>query len=65
MAAKLESGKYKNKSDVEADFRLMVRNARTYNLPESLVYNKANLLESYFDTCGLLYVDSDLCLILQ
>lgn len=49
MGVKLEQGLYKDRVGFEADFRLMVNNARTYNAAGSFVYNTANDLEAWFD----------------
>jgi transcription initiation factor TFIID subunit 2 len=49
MNAKLEAGMYKERFAFEADFRLMIRNAKTYNMPGTFAYNEALALESVFD----------------
>jgi len=49
MNAKLEAGMYKERFAFEADFRLMIRNAKTYNMPGTFAYNKTLALESVFD----------------
>ena len=49
MNAKLEAGMYKERFALEADFRLMIRNAKTYNMPGTFAYNKTLALESVFD----------------
>lgn len=49
MAAKLEEGMYKDRSAFEADLRLMVANARQYNIPGSFVHNEAIALETFFE----------------
>ncbi|KAI0049299.1 hypothetical protein FA95DRAFT_1538598 [Auriscalpium vulgare] len=49
MSAKLQNGVYKDRFALEADFRLMIRNAKTYNLPESYAYNEAAALETFFE----------------
>ncbi|KAI9057062.1 hypothetical protein FKP32DRAFT_1598551 [Trametes sanguinea] len=49
MSAKLESGQYKDRFAFEADFRLMINNAKTYNMPGSFAHNEALALESFFD----------------
>ena len=51
MHAKLESGQYKDRFAFEADFRLMVNNAKTYNMPGSFAHNETLALESFFDKC--------------
>ncbi|THH30629.1 hypothetical protein EUX98_g3547 [Antrodiella citrinella] len=49
MSAKLEQGQYHNRFDFEADFRLMIANAKQYNIPNSYVHNEALALEVFFD----------------
>ncbi|KZT72927.1 hypothetical protein DAEQUDRAFT_685309 [Daedalea quercina L-15889] len=49
MSAKLESGKYKDRFEFEDDFRLVISNAKLYNVPGSYVHNEALALESFFD----------------
>ncbi|TFY71826.1 hypothetical protein EVG20_g1175 [Dentipellis fragilis] len=49
MGAKLEEGMYKDRFAFEADFRLMIRNAKTYNAPNTYAYNESLALESFFD----------------
>ncbi|KAI0304611.1 hypothetical protein BC826DRAFT_1088837 [Russula brevipes] len=49
MNAKLEAGMYKERFAFEADFRLMIRNAKTYNMPGTFAYNETLALESVFD----------------
>ena len=49
MAAKLEQGQYKSRFDFEADFRLMIANAKQYNMPNSYVHNEALALEGFFE----------------
>jgi transcription initiation factor TFIID subunit 2 len=56
MSAKLEAGMYKERFGFEADFRLMIRNAKTYNMPGTFAYNDTLALESVFDKS-----DSHLC----
>ncbi|TBU50053.1 hypothetical protein BD309DRAFT_996445 [Dichomitus squalens] len=50
MGAKLEQGQYKDRFAFEADFRLMINNAKTYNVAGSFVHAEAVALESFFDT---------------
>ena len=50
MGAKLEQGQYKDRFEFEADFRLMINNAKTYNMAGSFVHAEAVALESFFDT---------------
>ncbi|KZT08630.1 uncharacterized protein LAESUDRAFT_45791 [Laetiporus sulphureus 93-53] len=49
MSAKLEQGKYRDRFAFEEDFRLVISNAKLYNLPGSFVHNEALGLESFFD----------------
>ncbi|PCH34126.1 hypothetical protein WOLCODRAFT_130217 [Wolfiporia cocos MD-104 SS10] len=49
MSAKLEQGKYKDRFAFEQDFKLIISNAKLYNLPGSFVHNEALVLESFFD----------------
>ena len=51
MGAKLEQGQYKDRFAFEADFKLMIKNAETYNMPGSFAYNEATALDSFFDKC--------------
>ncbi|KAH9943990.1 uncharacterized protein BXZ73DRAFT_39443 [Epithele typhae] len=49
MSAKLEQGKYHDRFAFEADFKLVINNAKTYNMAGSYVHNEATGLESFFD----------------
>ena len=49
MSAKLEQGKYQDRFAFEGDFKLMINNAMTYNMPGSFVHNEAASLDSFFD----------------
>jgi transcription initiation factor TFIID subunit 2 len=49
MTAKLEAGMYKERFGFEADFHLMIRNAKTYNMPGTFAYNETLAMESVFD----------------
>ena len=49
MNAKLEAGMYKERFAFEADLRLMIRNAKTYNMPGTFAYNETLAMESVFD----------------
>ncbi|KAJ3512508.1 hypothetical protein NLJ89_g3473 [Agrocybe chaxingu] len=49
MGAKLEEGMYKDRFSFQADFRLMVANAKTYNLPDHFVHKEAITLETFFE----------------
>jgi transcription initiation factor TFIID subunit 2 len=49
MRAKLENGGYEDRFAFEADFRLMIRNAKTYNGADSFVYKETVTLETFFE----------------
>ncbi|KAG9313991.1 hypothetical protein JVU11DRAFT_4768 [Chiua virens] len=49
MGAKLEEGHYKDRFVFEADFRLMIANAKQYNVSGSYAHIEANLLETFFE----------------
>ncbi|KAK7058614.1 hypothetical protein VNI00_002250 [Paramarasmius palmivorus] len=49
MGAKLEAGKYKDRFAFQADFKLVVNNARQYNMPGSHVHNEAIAIETFFE----------------
>lgn len=49
MAAKLDQGKYKDRNAFEQDFRLLINNAKQYNMPKSTAYEDALELEKAFD----------------
>ncbi len=49
MGAKLEAGKYKDRFTFQADFRLMISNAKLYNTAGSYVHNEAIALEIFFE----------------
>ena len=49
MGAKLEEGMYKDRFAFEADFHLMIENAKTYNGSGSYVHNEAIILETFFE----------------
>ena len=49
MSVKLEQGQYKNRSEFEADFRLMMNNCRTYNSAGTYVHNESIHFEAIFD----------------
>ncbi|KAF8167444.1 hypothetical protein B0H34DRAFT_792168 [Crassisporium funariophilum] len=49
MGAKLEEGMYKDRFAFQADFRLMVANAKLYNIAGSFVHNEAIALEIAFE----------------
>jgi transcription initiation factor TFIID subunit 2 len=53
MHAKLENGLYPDRFAFEADFHLMINNAKTYNAPGSWAHTEALALESFFEkrTC--------------
>uniref|UniRef100_A0A0B7AIS6 Protein polybromo-1 n=1 Tax=Arion vulgaris TaxID=1028688 RepID=A0A0B7AIS6_9EUPU len=45
IATKIQSSKYKNLDDLEKDLLLMVKNAKTFNEPKSLIYRDAVTLK--------------------
>ncbi|PFH52313.1 hypothetical protein AMATHDRAFT_140606 [Amanita thiersii Skay4041] len=49
MGAKLEEGMYKDRFTFQADFRLMISNAKLYNAPGTYVHNEAIALETFFE----------------
>ncbi|KAB5593213.1 Transcription initiation factor TFIID subunit 2 [Ceratobasidium theobromae] len=49
MKAKLDNKIYKDRAAFEDDFKLMIKNAKTYNAPMSYVYNEAIALERAFN----------------
>lgn len=49
MGAKLEDGMYKDRFGFQEDFRLMVSNAKRYNMPSSFAHNEAIALEIFFE----------------
>lgn len=49
MGAKLEEGMYKDRFAFQADLKLMVENAKHYNLAGSYVHNEAIALETFFE----------------
>ncbi|KZS93535.1 hypothetical protein SISNIDRAFT_441399 [Sistotremastrum niveocremeum HHB9708] len=49
MNAKLEAGLYNSLAQFEADFRLMIENAKTYNPAGAFAYNEALALDSFFN----------------
>ncbi|KAG9119851.1 hypothetical protein FRC07_004918, partial [Ceratobasidium sp. 392] len=48
MKAKLDNKGYRDRAGFEADFKLMIQNAKTYNAPKSFVYGEALALEKAF-----------------
>lgn len=55
MEAKLNAGQYKDRFAFEADFKLMINNAKTYNMPGSFVHNEALALDAFFDKSKCAY----------
>lgn len=49
MSAKLEEGMYKDRFAFEADFALMISNAKQYNVGGSYAYNEALAIETLFE----------------
>lgn len=48
MGAKLEGGAYSDRTEFEADFRLMIANCKQYNATGSPAYDEAEALEARF-----------------
>lgn len=51
MGAKLEEGHYKDRFAFETDFRLMLANAKQYNVAGSYAHTEAVFLETFFGKC--------------
>lgn len=51
MGAKLEEGHYKDRFVFETDFRLMIANAKQYNVVGSYAHTEATVLETFFEKC--------------
>lgn len=49
ISSKLEGGKYPDRFAFQADFRLMMSNAKRYNPPGSFAHDEALALETYFE----------------
>jgi hypothetical protein len=49
MSAKLDTGMYQDRFAFEADFGLMVNNAKQYNVPGSYAHNEAISIETLFE----------------
>jgi len=49
MGAKLDAGMYKDRFAFQADFRLMISNAKLYNVAGSYANNEAITLETFFE----------------
>lgn len=49
MGAKVEAGMYKDRFAFQADFRLMISNAKLYNAPGSYAHSEAIALETFFE----------------
>jgi len=49
MGAKLGDGMYKDRFAFQEDFRLMISNAKRYNVPGSFAHNEAIALEIFFE----------------
>jgi hypothetical protein len=66
MAAKLNSGAYTDRKKFEADFYLMIANAKDYNTNGSFAFNEAVALNTFFEKrryCFIVYSlsQSSLC----
>lgn len=51
MGAKLGEGHYKDRFAFEVDFRLMIVNAKRYNVAGSYAHTEAIFLETFFEKC--------------
>lgn len=51
MGAKLEEGHYKDRFAFETDFRLMITNAKQYNVGGSYAHSEAISMETFFEKC--------------
>jgi hypothetical protein len=49
MGAKVEAGMYKDRFAFEADFRLMIANAKQYNPSGTYAHTEAIFLETFFE----------------
>jgi transcription initiation factor TFIID subunit 2 len=54
MSAKLDAGMYKDRFAFEADFALMISNAKQYNVAGSFAHNEAIAMETLFEKRKLL-----------
>jgi transcription initiation factor TFIID subunit 2 len=59
MGAKLEDGMYKDRFAFQEDFRLMISNAKRYNVPGSFAHNEAIALETFFEKRLYLFFPPD------
>ena len=51
MGAKLEEGHYKDRFAFETDFRVMIANAKQYNVAGSYAHTEAIFVETFFEKC--------------
>lgn len=49
MAYKLDNGHYTSRDAFLNDFNLIIANAKTYNVPNSLVYMEADKFKAFFE----------------
>lgn len=56
VAAKLENGIYRSRSDFVSDIRLIIANCTLYNASGSDIYNAARRFEAAFDNCEYISV---------
>lgn len=49
MAYKLDNGHYPSRDAFRSDLELMINNAKTYNAPNSVVYQEAEKLKGFFE----------------
>lgn len=55
MGAKLEEGMYRDRFAFEADFRLMIANAKQYSPAGSYAHTEAIFFETFFEKCKSLH----------
>lgn len=58
IAQRIQNREYSNLDELEKDLQLMVKNARTFNEPGSMIYKVVNTeiigkLHSYFQICRM------------
>ncbi|KAF5374962.1 hypothetical protein D9758_000502 [Tetrapyrgos nigripes] len=49
MSAKIDNGLYKDRFQFQSDFKLIIQNAKTYNVAGSFVHNEAIAFETFFE----------------
>ena len=48
IAQKIQGGVYKTLDDIEKDFNTMVKNAKTFNEPKSLIFKVCGMLLRFY-----------------